>query len=66
MPCSKKGAAVKGLKELAHSVLVIIMELCIAIIMFNFNVLKCKALKFKCICIAMCSLVMSPFSREFL
>ena len=33
------------------------------------NILKCKAhlkTKFKCVCVTMCSLVMSPFSRDYM
>ena len=36
---------------------------------FIANVLKCKAslkAKFKCLCATMCSLVMSPFLRDFI
>ena len=36
---------------------------------FIANVLKCKArlkTKFICVCVTMCSLVMSPFSRDYM
>ena len=43
--------------------------LCTAVKSFIADVLKCKArvkTKFKCVCITMCSLVMSPFSRDYI
>ena len=36
---------------------------------FIVNTLKCKArlkTKIKCVCVTMCSLVMSPFSRDYM
>ena len=36
---------------------------------FIANMLKCKArlkTKFKCVCVTMCSLVISPFSHDYM
>ena len=56
--------------RLVHSVALTIYglkQLCTAVKTYIANVLKCKArLKFKCVCIIMLSLVMSPFSCDFI
>ena len=57
-------------RRLVHSVALTIMALKNFVLLlksFIANVLKCKArlkTKFKCVCITMCFLVMSPFSCD--
>ena len=68
--CRTGGKAFK--RRLVHYVLLIIMaqnNFVLLLKSFIANVLKCKArLKsnFKCVCVTLCSLVMSLFSRDYI
>ena len=56
-------------RRLVHSVAFTIMDFEPLLRSFIANVLKCKArlkIKLKCVCVTMCSLVMSPFSRDYM